>query len=89
MKFTWDPAKNQSNETKHGVTFHEAATIFADALTITFPDPDHSELEYRYVTFGVSRFQRYLVVAHSDADDEVRIISAREMTKQERKSYEQ
>ena len=89
MNFDWDQNKSASNEKKHGVTFHEAATIFSDPLAVTFSDPDHSEMEYRYLTFGSSRFQRLLVVSHSDADDEVRIISAREMTRNERKIYEE
>ncbi len=88
MNFSWDPAKSISNEEKHGVSFHEAATVFGDPLAITFPDPDHSVLEYRCLTFGRSRFQKLLVVVHTDSEDEVRIISAREMTRNERKGYE-
>lgn len=89
MNFTWDKVKSLKNEKKHRVTFHEAATVFDDPLALTFADPDHSEGEYRFLTFGHSRFQRLLAVAHTDSDDEVRIISSREMTRSEQKIYEQ
>lgn len=88
MNFLWDPRKGQKNERKHQVSFHEAATVFGDPLAITFDDPDHSEGEHRFLTFGQSRFQRLLVVSHTDADETVRIISARDVTKHERGIYE-
>ena len=89
MRFEWDERKAAANETKHGVSFHEAATVFADPLAITFTDPDHSENERRYVTFGMSRANRLLVVAHADRERRIRIISARTMTRHERKIYEE
>jgi uncharacterized DUF497 family protein len=76
------------NERKHGVTFQEGAVVFGDSLAVTFADPDHSTDEYRYITFGLSRFNRLLVVSHTDRGDRVRIISARLVTRQERKIYE-
>ncbi len=42
VEFDWDPSKAASNLRKHGVSFDEAATVFADPLSITVPDPDHS-----------------------------------------------
>src|SRR2546422_2753232 len=68
MRFEWDDRKAAANEKKHGVSFHEAATVFGDPLAITFADPDHSENERRYVTFGMSRVDRLLVVAHADRE---------------------
>ena len=88
MEFEWDPKKAGINEQKHGVTFKEAATILGDPLAITFEDPDHSRDEERYLTFGKSRFDRLLVVSHADLGDRVRIISARLMTRHERRIYE-
>ena len=55
----------------------------------TFADPDHSVREQRYLTYGVSRFGRRLVVSHADADERVRIISARRMTHSEKRIYEE
>jgi len=89
MEFEWDPEKASSNERKHGVTFHEAATVFGDPLAITFTDPDHSMGENRYLTFGMSRLDRLLVVSHTERKGRVRIINARLMTRQERRIYEQ
>ena len=89
MQFEWDTKKATGNIYKHNITFHEAATIFGDPLAITFNDPDHSIKEERYLTFGLSRFKHFLIVSHTDRGDRIRIISARQMTKQERKIYEE
>jgi uncharacterized DUF497 family protein len=89
MEFEWDEKKATTNAKKHAVSFHEAATVFGDPLAITFPDPDHSETEHRFVTFGMAPTNRLLVIAHTDRANKVRIISARVMTKQERKIYEE
>ena len=89
MEFEWDPDKAAANEKKHGVTFLEAATIFSDPLAITFVDPDHSVNEQRYLTFGLSRFDRLLIVSQTDREGRIRIISARTMTRQEVKIYEE
>jgi len=53
MEFEWDPKKAQSNERKHGVDFHEAATVIGDPLAITFSDRDRSEDEVRHLPFGL------------------------------------
>lgn len=63
--------------------------MFDDSLSITFPDPDHSIGESRYIIIGLSRFGQLLVVAHTDRGEKVRIISARTATRQERRFYEQ
>ncbi|BAZ20709.1 hypothetical protein NIES4073_15860 [Kalymmatonema gypsitolerans NIES-4073] len=89
MEFEWNPDKGDTNLKKHGVSFQEAATVFGDALSITFPDPDHSIGESRYVTIGLSRYGRLLLVSHTDRDKHIRIISAREATGQERRFYEE
>jgi uncharacterized DUF497 family protein len=62
MEFEWDPAKAARNLAKHGVSFHEAATIFGDSLARTFSDCDHSNEENRFITFGLSSEARLLVV---------------------------
>ena len=89
MKFEWDDTKAANNIKKHGVTFNEASTVFGDPLAITYADPEHSIAEYCYLTFGRSIMNRLIVVAHSDRNDRVRLISAREMTRKERKDYEE
>lgn len=89
MEFEWNSNKALSNERKHRVTFLEAATIFGDPLAITFRDPGHSIHEYRYITFGMSINKMLLVVVHADCKNRVRIISARSMTRKERRIYEE
>jgi uncharacterized DUF497 family protein len=89
MEFEWDPQKAVGNFRKHGVSFAEAGTIFGDDLAITVPDPDHSLDEERYITVGWSNQRRLLMVSHTDRGNRVRIISARELTKSERKEYEE
>ncbi|MBE9141131.1 BrnT family toxin [Nodosilinea sp. LEGE 07088] len=89
MEFEWNPDKAKLNLEKHGVSFQEAATVFNDSLSVTFPDPDHSIGENRYVIIGISRFGQLLVVAHTDRGEKVRIISARKAIRQERRFYEE
>ncbi len=89
MEFEWDPDKLASNLTKHGITFHEAATVFGDPFAVTYFDPDHSEDEDRFLTFGHSNQGRVLVVSHTDRGDNTRIISARKASRKERKQYEE
>ena len=89
MILEWDPEKAATNLTKHGVDFHEAATVLADPLSTTFPDPTHSLDEQRYLTIGSALSGRILVVAHTDRDEAVRLISARPATPSERRFYEQ
>jgi uncharacterized DUF497 family protein len=89
LRFEWDPRKAAENLLKHGTPFHEAATVFDDPLAITYPDPDHSGDESRWLTFGVSAEGRQLVIAHTEGRDTIRIISARRATRNERKIYEE
>ncbi len=88
MNFNWDDGKAEANLSKHGVSFLEAATVFEDDLSITFFDADHSVSEERLVIIGHSQRGRLLFVSHTDKDNQVRIISAREATRRERKVYE-
>ena len=89
MKFDWDDKKARANVAKHGVTFHEATSVFGDRLALTFRDPDHSAGEDRFLTFGQSITGRLLVVVHTARGVSIRIISARPATRRERKIYEE
>jgi uncharacterized protein len=89
MRFAWDVNKAATSLIKHGVSFEEATTVFGDPLSDTFPDPDHSLEEQRFVIVGSSERGKILVVAHTDDGELVRIISAREATHGERESYEE
>jgi uncharacterized DUF497 family protein len=89
VNFEWDPSKARQNRRKHRVSFQEAASVFGDPLAITYPDPDHSMMEQRFITVGMSSDRRVLIVAHADREANIRIISARKATLQERKHYEE
>jgi uncharacterized DUF497 family protein len=89
LKFEWDTAKANTNLHKHGVSFGEAASIFGDPLALTFPDPDHSVGEKRWLSFGVSNQDRLVTVVHAERGRSIRIISARKATRHEREIYEQ
>ena len=89
MQFEWDPAKAAANLNSHHVGFREAAAVFEDPLSTTFPDEAHSEEEARFLTIGMSTRGQVLVVAHTERNDTIRIISARRATRREREFYEQ
>ena len=89
MRFTWDEKKAARNLIKHGISFAEATSVFGDPLSDTFPDPDHSFDELRFVITGSTESGKILVVAHTDDGELVRIISVREASSEERKSYEE
>lgn len=89
MDFEWDPEKAEDNLAKHGVSFAEATEVFGDDLSSTVADPEHSHGERRYLIFGRSRSGKYLVVSFAERGDTLRLISARVMTRRERKAYEQ
>lgn len=89
VKFEWDIGKADGNLRKHGVSFYDAASALADPLSITYHDPDHSVTESRFITVGMSRSGQVLMVAHTDRGDNIRIISARKTTRQERRYYEE
>jgi uncharacterized DUF497 family protein len=85
--FEWDESKALKNERKHKVAFEEAKTVFDDPLSLTIPDPDHSESEDRFVDIGKSSRGRILVVVYTERGESIRIISSRKANKRERKQY--
>lgn len=87
FKFEWDDLKVASNVQKHGVSFDEAVSVFGDDMALTFSDTDHSELEDRSRTYGMSNRERLLVVIHTERRNGIRIISARKATKHEKNIY--
>ena len=89
LTFEWDDKKAAANLRKHGVSFEEAASAFGDPLSLTIPDPEHSEAEERCVLLGMTEGHRLVVVAHTEQADTVRLISARLATPAERRDYEE
>jgi uncharacterized protein len=89
LVFEWDPEKAEANEKKHGVSFDEASSAFGDPLGRLVDDPEHSEDEERFVLFGRSSTGRMLAVMHTEREGAIRVISAREMTRNEKSEYEE
>lgn len=88
LTYEWDKRKEASNIKKHGVSFHEASTVFLDSVSLTFFDPDNSDDEDRFITLGIATTGRMLFISHTDRGTVTRLISAREATKKEREEYE-
>lgn len=90
--FTWDAAKATRNVEKHGVTFEEAATVFADPDGLDWQDVEHSATESRFKRLGRSVVARVLLVVYAlgrskDGKEAIRIISARQSSRKERQAY--
>ena len=88
MRFVWDTIKSIANLQRHRVSFEEAETVFNDPLAVIVDDQRHSEQESREIIIGHSGFDRLLFISFTERDDGIRLISAREATRQERKKYE-
>ena len=89
MAWAWDPRKDASNQAKHGVSFELAAEVFNDPLHLSEPDP-HSDGD-RWATIGCAG-PAMLLVVHTLTEPDLAfglIISARRVTKHERKRYEE
>ena len=89
VEFEWDQDKAASNKKKHGVSFEEPATVFADPLAVIFDDEVHSEEEQREIIIGHSAENRLVLVSFPERGEAIRIISARRATKRERRDYEE
>jgi uncharacterized DUF497 family protein len=86
LTFEWDEEKAKENLKKHRVSFQEAKTVFNDPFLWTFPDPEHSDIEERYINIGYSSKGRVLVVTHTERGGSIRIISCRKATASERRA---
>jgi len=87
--FEWDKSKDFRNRKKHGVSFEEAATVFVDEKALLIQDPDHSEMEDRFLLLGLSSNLRILLVSHCYRKNDlvIRLISARKASQSEQHQY--
>lgn len=65
MQFEWDSDKAARNLAKHEVSFQEAATVFGDPFSYTYDDPNHSDEELRFLTFGLASSGKFIVVSYT------------------------
>ena len=89
LEFEWDAKKSEANTKKHGVTFEEALTVFANPLARIFDDPGHSADEHREIIIGHSVSQQLLIVSFTEREGRIRIMSARSTTSREHQDYEE
>ena len=89
LTFEWDPRKAATNRRKHGLSFEEARTAFADPLGRIMLDTRHSAVEQREVLIGVTERSRIVAVMFTERAQTIRIISARLVTRRERIDYEE
>jgi uncharacterized DUF497 family protein len=90
--FTWDTRKATRNLEKHGVSFEEAATVFADPRALEWEDFEHSNHEARFKRLGLSSRGRIVILLYShrrlkDGQETYRIITARRASRKEREAY--
>lgn len=89
QEFEWDAAKATSKLKKHGVSFEDAVSVFADPFARVYDDPDHSASEKRAIIVGASLRGALLAVGFTDRSDRLRIITARSATVRERRHHEE
>jgi uncharacterized DUF497 family protein len=94
MNFDWDNNKNQSNITKHGISFEEAIAIFDDPNILSYEDTRFNYGETRFISIGQITFVTQektviIVVIHTQRNQTTRLISVRKANERERKRYEQ
>ena len=87
--FAWDEANREKNQIKHNVSYKECEEAFSDGKKKLFNDPAHSAKEKRYLLFGKTVQLRYLIIAFTIRNLHVRVVSARDMNRKERKVYEE
>jgi uncharacterized protein len=85
----WDGEKAKINRFKHGIAFLEATSVLDNPYVLILDDPRHSIGEQRFLAVGYSDRNQLLAVVYTERNNDIRIISARPATTQERKSYEQ
>lgn len=88
MRFEWDDNKAESNALKHGITFEEAVTVFADPYLLFTEDSRHSQGEEREWAIGAAENGSIVVVVFTMRGEQIRIISARKATTRECQQYE-
>lgn len=89
LKFEWDKHNKGKNWEKHQVDFRECEEVFLNRPTKFFPDPKHSNKEKRLVVYGITNQRRKLTIVFTLRNKKVRVVSARDMNRKERKIYEQ
>ena len=86
--FEWDEGNLFKNWDKHSVSHLEAEQVFFNQPLLVYSDDQHSESENRWYVLGKTDAQRPLFVVFTLRGTKIRVISARDMNRKERKIYE-
>lgn len=87
--FEWDDGNRDKNRIKHGISNGEAEQVFFNQPLLIIDDEKHSIVEHRFAAFGKTDSERTLTIIFTLRDDRIRVISARDMHRKERKFYEE
>ncbi|MFQ5639425.1 MAG: BrnT family toxin [bacterium] len=85
MKFRWDEAKRKANLVQHGFDFADAELVFS-GTTFTFEDDRFDYGEQRFISIGML-YGTVVVIAHTESNHVIRVISMRKATRNEQKIY--
>ena len=85
MRFTWSERKRSINLREHGLDFMDAPRVF-EGLTFTYEDDRFDYVEQRFITLGLLAGVP-VSIAHTETDDEIRIISFRKATEREARRF--
>lgn len=88
-KFDWNTGNQEKNLIKHKVNYHECEQVFFNKPLRIFRDKKHSKTETRLMALGKTNKKRRLIIIFTIRNKKIRVISAREMSRKERKTYEQ
>lgn len=88
IQFEWDKGNIDKSFKKHGITNEEAEEVFVCSLTVLLEDEKHSGIEKRYLLLGKSEEGKLLSVIFTIRGRKVRVVSARPVSRKERRLYE-
>jgi uncharacterized protein len=86
-EFEWDKHNSGKIKTKHHVTPVECEQVFFNLPVIVGDDEKHSQTENRFYVLGQTDSGRLLFLVFTVRKDKLRVISARDMNKKERRAY--
>ncbi len=87
--FQWDEANTNKNWIGHQVSHFECEEVFFNEPILLFDDDKHSQIEARFYVLGQTNSDRKLFIVFTVRGDKIRVISARDMSKRERKIYDE
>jgi hypothetical protein len=88
LSFDWDEGNKYKNVKNHSVSNKECEELFFNKPIFFFNDIKHSKTENRFLALGNTNAGRLLTIVFTMRNEKLRVISARDMNKKERSSYE-